>query len=50
MAQHPEKSDFPPSQVRRYAEPGPLVLVSSRRQGETNLMTLGWHTITLRDG
>ena len=45
MAQRPEKSDFPVSQVRRYSEPGPIVLASSRREGETNIMTLGWHTI-----
>jgi hypothetical protein len=41
MAQRPEKSDFPLSQVRRYSEPGPIVLASSRREGETNIMTLG---------
>ncbi|MCL2714131.1 MAG: flavin reductase family protein [Alphaproteobacteria bacterium] len=41
----PRKSDFPVSQVRRYLEPGPIVLVSSRYQGETNIMTLGWQTI-----
>jgi flavin reductase (DIM6/NTAB) family NADH-FMN oxidoreductase RutF len=31
--------------VRRYLEPGPIVLVSSRWQGKTNIMTLGWHTV-----
>src|ERR1700742_5131340 len=41
----PEKSDFPVSQVRRYLEPGPIVLVSSKWKGATNIMTLGWHTI-----
>ena len=30
MTKHSEKSDFPVSQVRRYLEPGPIVLVSSR--------------------
>ncbi|WP_209740091.1 flavin reductase family protein [Aureimonas populi] len=39
------KSDFPVSQVRRYLEPGPIVLVSSRWQDKTNIMTLGWHTV-----
>ena len=39
------KSDFPVSQVRRYLEPGPIVLVSSIWQGEANIMTLGWHTV-----
>jgi len=41
----PKKSDFPVSHVRRYLEPGPIVLVSSRFKGETNIMTLGWQTI-----
>jgi flavin reductase (DIM6/NTAB) family NADH-FMN oxidoreductase RutF len=41
----PRKSDFPVSQVRRYLEPGPIVLVSSALAGKTNIMTLGWHTI-----
>jgi flavin reductase (DIM6/NTAB) family NADH-FMN oxidoreductase RutF len=45
MTKHSEKSDFPVSQVRRYLEPGPIVLVSSRWQSKTNIMTLGWHTI-----
>jgi flavin reductase (DIM6/NTAB) family NADH-FMN oxidoreductase RutF len=41
----PKKGDFPVSRVRRYLEPGPIVLVSSKWQGATNIMTLGWHTI-----
>ena len=45
MPKHPEKRDFPVSQVRRYLEPGPIVLVSSRWAGQTNIMTLGWHTV-----
>jgi len=45
MTRHPQKSDFPVSQVRRYLEPGPIVLVSSQWQGKTNVMTLGWHTV-----
>ncbi|WP_148254290.1 flavin reductase family protein [Aidingimonas lacisalsi] len=43
-AQYP-KQNFPVSDVRRYLEPGPVVLVSSAWQGETNIMTLGWHTV-----
>lgn len=39
------KRDFPVGQVRRYLEPGPIVLISSRRRNKTNIMTLGWHTI-----
>lgn len=45
MTRRPKKSDFPLSQVRRYLEPGPIVLVSSRWQGKTNIMTMGWHTV-----
>ena len=39
------KVDYPVSQVRRYLEPGPVVLVSSKWNGKTNIMTLGWHTV-----
>lgn len=45
MRKLPKKRDFPVSQVRRYLEPGPIVLVSSHHEGATNIMTLGWHTI-----
>jgi flavin reductase (DIM6/NTAB) family NADH-FMN oxidoreductase RutF len=44
MAKHPKKRDFPVSHVRRYLEPGPIVLVSSAAGGKTNIMTMGWHT------
>ena len=39
------KRDLPVSQVRRYLEPGPIVLVSSAFKGRTNVMTMGWHTM-----
>jgi flavin reductase (DIM6/NTAB) family NADH-FMN oxidoreductase RutF len=39
------KTDFPVSNVRRFLEPGPIVLVSSAHKGETNIMTTGWHMI-----
>lgn len=45
MAKHPKKFDFPVSQVRRYLEPGPIVLVSSALNGRRNIMTMGWHTV-----
>src|SRR3954467_12146614 len=45
MLKHPEERDFPVGQVRRYLEPGPIVLVSSRWAGQSNIMTLGWHTV-----
>lgn len=39
------KHDFPVSEIRRFLEPGPIVLVSSRHKDETNIMTMGWHTV-----
>ncbi len=39
------KHDFPVSEIRRFIEPGPIVLVSSAHKGERNIMTLGWHTV-----
>lgn len=39
------KADFPVSDIRRYLEPGPIVLVSSAWRGRTNIMTMGWHTV-----
>ncbi len=39
------KTDRPVHLVRRWLEPGPVVLVSSRRGDETDVMTLGWHTV-----
>jgi flavin reductase (DIM6/NTAB) family NADH-FMN oxidoreductase RutF len=37
------KKDFPTAKIRRFLEPGPIVLVSSAWKGETNIMTMGWH-------
>ena len=45
MARRVEKQDFPVAKVRRYLEPGPIVLVSSAAGAERNVMTLGWHTV-----
>jgi flavin reductase (DIM6/NTAB) family NADH-FMN oxidoreductase RutF len=45
MARLAKKTDFPVSQVRRYLEPGPIVLVSSKSRGKTNIMTMGWHMV-----
>jgi flavin reductase (DIM6/NTAB) family NADH-FMN oxidoreductase RutF len=39
------KADFPVAKIRRYLEPGPIVLVSSAWQGKSNIMTMGWHTV-----
>src|ERR1035437_4431098 len=45
MPRYQQKTDFPVSQVRRYLEPGPIVLVSSKWRGKANIMTMGWHTV-----
>ena len=37
------KKDFPVHDIRRFLEPGPIVLVSSGHKGQTNVMTMGWH-------
>ena len=37
------KKDFPLANIRRYVEPGPIVLVSSAWRGKFNIMTMGWH-------
>ena len=37
------KKDFPVSEIRRFLEPGPIVLVSSACEDQTNIMTMGWH-------
>jgi flavin reductase (DIM6/NTAB) family NADH-FMN oxidoreductase RutF len=42
---HTAKKAFPVGQVRRFLEPGPIVLVSSQWRDQTNIMTMGWHTV-----
>jgi flavin reductase (DIM6/NTAB) family NADH-FMN oxidoreductase RutF len=39
------KQNFPVSKIRRFLEPGPIVLVSSAYRGKTNIMTMGWHMV-----
>jgi flavin reductase (DIM6/NTAB) family NADH-FMN oxidoreductase RutF len=39
------KKDFPVGNIRRFLEPGPIVLVSSAWKGKTNIMTMGWHMV-----
>ena len=39
------KKDFPVENVRRFLEPGPVVLVSSAWKGEKDIMTMGWHMV-----
>jgi len=45
MTNRASKRNFPVSQIRRYLEPGPIVLVTSRWRDKTNIMTMGWHTV-----
>jgi flavin reductase (DIM6/NTAB) family NADH-FMN oxidoreductase RutF len=40
-----QKIDFPVSDIRRFLEPGPIVLVSSAWRHTTNIMTMGWHMV-----
>jgi len=39
------KRDFPAAEVRRFLEPGPIILVSSSWKGKQNIMTMGWHMV-----
>ena len=45
MRRHFQKANVPVEKVRRYLEPGPIVLVSSFWNGRRNIMTMGWHTV-----
>jgi flavin reductase (DIM6/NTAB) family NADH-FMN oxidoreductase RutF len=49
MAKAHTKTAIPVDQVRRYLEPGPIVLVSSRWKGRNNVMTMGWHMVMGED-
>ena len=40
-----DKKDFPVSDIRRYLEPGPTVLLTSRWRDQLDIMTMGWHTV-----
>ena len=37
------KRSYPLDGIRRFLEPGPIVLVSSASKGSFNIMTMGWH-------
>jgi flavin reductase (DIM6/NTAB) family NADH-FMN oxidoreductase RutF len=39
------KKDFPGNNIRRFLEPGPIILVSSAYKDKTNIMTMGWHMV-----
>jgi flavin reductase (DIM6/NTAB) family NADH-FMN oxidoreductase RutF len=40
-----KKTTFLLSQVYRLLEPGPVVMVTTAREGRANIMTLSWHTM-----
>lgn len=37
------KEDYSLTEIRRYLEPGPIVLVTSALGEQRNVMTMGWH-------
>jgi flavin reductase (DIM6/NTAB) family NADH-FMN oxidoreductase RutF len=37
------KRSYPLDEIRRFLEPGPIVLVSSTWRARPNIMTMGWH-------
>ncbi len=39
------KRDFPVGRIRRFLEPGPIILVSTAWKGKANVMTMGWHMV-----
>ncbi|WP_415327652.1 flavin reductase family protein [Chryseobacterium sp. MMS23-Vi53] len=39
------KKTFPVEEVRRFLEPSPTVLLTSKYKEEQNVMTMGWYTI-----
>jgi len=45
MTRSYNKQQIPLHKIRRYLEPGPIVLVSSAHKGEQNIMTMGWHMV-----
>src|ERR1700748_853674 len=45
MKQGFKKVNLPLNKIRKYLEPGPIVLVSSRWKDKNNIMTMGWYTV-----
>lgn len=37
------KQEYPLTEIRRFLEPGPIVLVTSAYENKQNVMTMGWH-------
>lgn len=38
-----EKKSFPLSKVYQLLEPGPVIMVSTAKEGKSNIMTMSWH-------
>ena len=38
-----KKTNLPLTKIRRFLEPGPVVMVSSAHRGKRDIMTMGWH-------
>jgi flavin reductase (DIM6/NTAB) family NADH-FMN oxidoreductase RutF len=45
MKRNYKKEDLPTDRIRKFLEPGPIVLVSSCYKNEINIMTMGWYTV-----
>lgn len=45
MRHYAAKQDLPVHRIRRYLEPGPVVLVSSQHKGQRDIMSMGWHMV-----
>jgi flavin reductase (DIM6/NTAB) family NADH-FMN oxidoreductase RutF len=43
------KRSVPAAQIRRFLEPGPIVLVTTAWKDKTNIMTMGWHMMMEED-
>ena len=39
------KHSLPVTEMRRFIEPGPVILISSSLKGADNIMTCGWHMV-----
>lgn len=39
------KKDYPTSEIRRFLEPGPVALISTKWESKTNIMTMAWQTV-----
>src|SRR3954462_14253415 len=43
MTRSYRKRSYPLEEIRRFLEPGPIVLVSSAWRDDVDIMTMGWH-------